>query len=328
MVDLFPIEEEFKKGRCQIFGKIVSSLAGPLISAGTALFEGSKNRDQQSKQFSQAQNFDREMAQNSIQYRVEDAKKAGLHPLYAIGANTYSPSSAFVGGQASPGIADAGRHIGQGVSDFFSQRDSQRLKDMQLALLDGQIKETDARADYYKALAAKDRQNTGGLGVMSEVPQPQVKKGRMSHTFAEMPGQQPLLPQESMIEVQPTPQKSKKAKKPGIVSGEHAGYQEFILPGGLPILLPASEEGALAEVMEAVPWYMWPGIIQHNSRFYGDPWLNDFRDFSLWGAESKNVYPRAKDKKKGRMFRKEDQRESPFWKQGKRWLEGLLPSFK
>lgn len=47
----------------------------------------------------QAQNdaTQREFAQSGIQWRVEDAKKAGIHPLYALGANPVNFSPTTVG---------------------------------------------------------------------------------------------------------------------------------------------------------------------------------------------------------------------------------------
>lgn len=40
-----------------------------------------------------------DFAQNNIQWRVQDAKKAGIHPLYALGASPMFPNVSFVGGQ-------------------------------------------------------------------------------------------------------------------------------------------------------------------------------------------------------------------------------------
>ena len=34
--------------------------------------------------------YQKQFAQHGIRWKVEDAKAAGLHPLYALGANTHS----------------------------------------------------------------------------------------------------------------------------------------------------------------------------------------------------------------------------------------------
>lgn len=57
-------------------------------------------------------------AKNGIQWKVEDAKKAGIHPLYALGAPTMSFSPTAVGGSSWAGDAgqDISRAIGAGMS--------------------------------------------------------------------------------------------------------------------------------------------------------------------------------------------------------------------
>lgn len=58
----------------------------------------------------------KEFAQQGVRWKVEDAKAAGIHPLYALGANTVSFSPSFVGdtGLAS-GVAAAGQNVGRAV---------------------------------------------------------------------------------------------------------------------------------------------------------------------------------------------------------------------
>lgn len=76
----------------------------------------------------------KEFAQQGIKWKVEDAKSAGIHPLYALGASTHSFSPVSVGGAAYPGdpgvvqstpaidtgmpnaLANAGQDIGRAVS--------------------------------------------------------------------------------------------------------------------------------------------------------------------------------------------------------------------
>lgn len=100
--------------------------AGALISAGSKIiggFLGNKSAEKQA-----AQNFERnaalqkEFAQSGIQWRVEDAKKAGIHPLYAVGANTptYTPVSS-VGGTDYSFLGSAGQDIGRAVNATRSE---------------------------------------------------------------------------------------------------------------------------------------------------------------------------------------------------------------
>ena len=87
-----------------------ASIAGSLLSSGGG----------QNKGITDAYRAEDKRARERI-YRtsVEDAKKAGLHPLFALGSSAnFSPSGQYVsqtGSAAGEGIARAGEHIAEGV---------------------------------------------------------------------------------------------------------------------------------------------------------------------------------------------------------------------
>jgi len=91
-------------------------MIGPLIAAGAQLASGlmgaSSAKSAAKKQYQQQKEF----AQNGIQWKVEDAKKAGIHPLYAMGANTTSYAPVAVG-NTNPlsGLAEAGQDLSRAV---------------------------------------------------------------------------------------------------------------------------------------------------------------------------------------------------------------------
>lgn len=58
----------------------------------------------------------REYARNGIQWRVADARAAGIHPLAALGAQTSSPSAIQVGGGSSPSAPSLGSYSSPTVS--------------------------------------------------------------------------------------------------------------------------------------------------------------------------------------------------------------------
>ncbi len=271
-----------------------ASLIGSGISAGANIYQGVKNRQLQREFFNRNLEWQDTLSKTSIQRRTADAKKAGLHPLFALGANVSGGQPIQVSGGNDNSIANAGQGIGTAVSRMLDQNGKQ-AQALQLKLLETQIGESDARKQLLLSEAARNNQaGKSGLGIQQELPPGNVTVGELQQVAPDSAG---------LINVQPTPQKTHKKNRPGILAGENAGFQEFVLPGGQPIQLPASEEGSLSEVLEAVPLYMWPGIIRYNSKFYGDPWTNDFRDFTMFGKTSKNKYPRAKDKKPNRMFK-------------------------
>lgn len=87
----------------------IGSALGSVISGITGANAAKKAADKQYRQ-------QKEFAQNGIQWKVEDAKQAGIHPLYALGANTVSYSPVAVG-NTNPlsGLAQAGQDISRAV---------------------------------------------------------------------------------------------------------------------------------------------------------------------------------------------------------------------
>lgn len=92
-------------------------LAGSLVSGVAGLF-GSKMSSDAAEDINERNiALQREFAQHGIRWRVDDAKAAGIHPIYALGGSgaTYSPVNAphYDMGEA---VADFGRNLGQDIS--------------------------------------------------------------------------------------------------------------------------------------------------------------------------------------------------------------------
>jgi hypothetical protein len=94
----------------------------------------------------------------SIQQKVADAKKAGLHPLYALGASA-SHSPGFIAGQSptgsslSPGINQADHSIGNAVAEIGkiplqaeAQKRSEELHNAQVQSLNASANRDEAAA--------------------------------------------------------------------------------------------------------------------------------------------------------------------------------------
>lgn len=98
-------------------------MIGDLISAGANLIGGFLNREQ-SEDFNANQQYQalrnealqKEFATQGIRWKVADAKAAGIHPLYALGANTVSYSPVSVGGSPDTSLGSAVASAGQDVS--------------------------------------------------------------------------------------------------------------------------------------------------------------------------------------------------------------------
>lgn len=98
------------------------------------------------------ENLQREFAQSGIQWKVEDAHKAGVHPLYALGAQTTSYAPQTVGMSAADirpefapkstdfsGLANAGQFLGRAVHASSTNNSAQTaiLASLQQTQLEG-----------------------------------------------------------------------------------------------------------------------------------------------------------------------------------------------
>lgn len=92
------------------------AILGPLISAGASLLGGLFGRSSQDKANAQNIQLQKDFAQQGIRWKVADAKAAGIHPLYALGAQTHSFSPSLVGDTSLPtGLANAGQDISRAI---------------------------------------------------------------------------------------------------------------------------------------------------------------------------------------------------------------------
>lgn len=101
---------------------MLAEIAGPLVSAGASLLggiQGKKSSEQAQRdqmwwsalQMQQQKDF----AQQGIRWKVEDAKAAGIHPLFALGASTSSYSPVSFGSTADTSMPNALASMGQDV---------------------------------------------------------------------------------------------------------------------------------------------------------------------------------------------------------------------
>lgn len=82
-----------------------------LIGGGASLLGGLLGRESSRSSANRNIDLQREFAQQGIRWRVEDAKAAGIHPLYALGASPASFSPISVSDPLGPAIASAGQDV-------------------------------------------------------------------------------------------------------------------------------------------------------------------------------------------------------------------------
>lgn len=107
--------------------------AASLLGSAVGLYEGHSNRQEQ-----------RKYAQNGIQWRVADAQRAGIHPLYALGANT--PSFSPVSTYAADGIAQAGQDLSRAQTAAQDRRERERDRQHAVAVANTRARKDDPLA--------------------------------------------------------------------------------------------------------------------------------------------------------------------------------------
>lgn len=128
-------------------------MLGALIGAAASLGSSYLSNKASQKNANQQAQLQKDFAQQGIQWKVADAKAAGVHPLFALGANTHSYSPVSVGSDYS-GLASAGQQIGRAVDATTSPQG--KLANLQLALVQSQVEGANLDNDIKRAKLASD----------------------------------------------------------------------------------------------------------------------------------------------------------------------------
>lgn len=277
-------------------------VTGAMIGAGANLLGGVLSGSSSRRNVQRQIGFQREMAQHGVEWRVADAKRAGVHPVYALGAALPSAAPIPVGPGEDYGIAAAGQDIGRAVAatQTAEQRAEQQLR---VRLAQSQIDENDARAGYYRFLA------TGG-GARPNPPFPAVSAEGGSAPYQEVqmpqavqirPGDEYTVPGAfDVVAPKASDQMSARSGAPYIAAGLPPGSKEYRLTPNMAVLLPAAND--LGEALEplseslgiALMWYKIN--VQHYGREFTDLAFQEMglnpsvlKALRLWSRESVEV---------------------------------------
>lgn len=264
-------------------------VGGSLVSGGFSLLGGSLGNRAAKRARRQDIALQKEFAQHGVQWRVEDAKAAGIHPLAALGMQgvPYSP----VGFQDSLGsaLAEAGQSIGGAVSRTMTAgQKAQQL--LGLRLVQSQIDETDMRTRLLQSEIDRNRYEM----------QPQVQTFPVPDNGAVIEGQPLLSPQGTVLledsgvpsgQVLGTPAGviSAKASNEAVMAGDTPLWRNFKVAPGVVIGLPGGVSGDAAEVLESLAEspVMFAAVLRYNQQHHPEAaaWLKDMfgvKEQSSW----------------------------------------------
>lgn len=167
------------------------TIAASAISGGlNYLGQRSANKSAESI-FQQNAALQREFAQKGIRWRVEDAKAAGIHPLYAMGASipTYSPSSVSFG-NTMKGFADASQNIGRAI-DATRTSEERREHERDMRLIERERAAAEIRLLNAQAGAANRANNPPLPSVVKDPTDAVEQVGRSNAAQGILPGESP-----------------------------------------------------------------------------------------------------------------------------------------
>lgn len=218
----------------------------------------SDNKDQRNEAWFQADKneaLQREFAQNGIRWKVEDAQRAGLSPLFAVGGSgaAFSPNPITVGGGSSDGF---GERMGQSISRAVQGQSTAAEKALhvaQLRVLESQADKNQAEAFYYASQASRGVQTSGQSGSFP-----------------------PVLGPGSGIAGMVTPKApdaiAPRVNDQSLSATQNPFWERHQLGDGTVIDLPRSDEGP-AEAAENPT--LWPSILMRNVQQQGARWISD-----------------------------------------------------
>lgn len=114
---------------------------------------GLMNMNNQNKLAKRQEDLQREFAQNSIQWRVNDAKKAGIHPIAALGSQGISYNPSYVGGD----------NFGGSQASISTSTGDKEMNELNKRLLTAQVRQAEAEATSAERSLLPKPQNTGGV---------------------------------------------------------------------------------------------------------------------------------------------------------------------
>lgn len=264
-----------------IFGDILGAVGG---------FIGGK-KDRESAEFQQAVNIQQQerFAKEGIRWRVEDAKAAGLHPLYAIqGAGaSFSPNPIYTnfGETYSRMGQDLGRAATAVVS--ASEREAMALAKEEVA---SRIRRNDAEAMFYDSRRARELQDQNQVVVSAADPRGHATlEGIWSVDTPEGSFTQNVT--KGGITGYPLPPAAATADFITDQSPKPA-WDVYHVGSKLPMLLPSGTN--MSEALESISesTLLGAAIISMNLKHYGPGWGK--RMAQHFGVSESNIVDQAK----------------------------------
>jgi len=144
---------------------MLAALAPALISAGSSILGGILGNKNAEKQQNREYERQKEFAQSGISWKVQDAKRAGIAPLAALGSNLVSYSPQSIGG-GDYGVSAAGQDISRAIQSTQSSNSRTTAVTRTAAALS--LERGQLENDLLRAQIAKLNQPGTGPGIATD----------------------------------------------------------------------------------------------------------------------------------------------------------------
>lgn len=244
------------------------NILGAGISGAFGLLGSAQNRRASAAANQQNVQFQKEFAKHGITWKKEDAERAGLHPLFALGGSgaTFSPS---VRAHHDTSLQNLGQNLGRGVRSAMDDR-ARALHNAGLEESSARVRKDKSIADYYASEAARNRQADRSIKPVTN----QVydlhgnpisgSTGRIMGTQSSLQGHLGDVITDGRYMKNVPEQPTSRVNNPGITASQDIPlFMQVRSPDGDTYLLPTSEE--VSESIEnSLNPFFWPELIRQN----------------------------------------------------------------
>lgn len=102
---------------------LLGAIAGGLTGFAGDLYQGHLNRKHDKAVNAQNAELQRQFAQMGITWRVQDAQRAGIHPLAALGASGASASPSYQIGSSDNAYSNLGQNLSRAMGSTMNSQD-------------------------------------------------------------------------------------------------------------------------------------------------------------------------------------------------------------
>lgn len=245
----------------------------------------------------------REFAQKGIQWKVADAKAAGVHPLYALGAQTHSFSPVAIG--SGPGDMSS---LGQDLSRALNAGSTQEQRDQrQVNLANSQM----ARMNELK-LSEQEMKNSLLAAELMGLQRHSINQPPLPDAMSQGAGTFKLIPGQNIADVKglqdvikavPSEVVAHDSRYPERTAGSTPAFSRVRLANGSEVTVPSkflaesTEDMALLRYLMLGNQWLDEGIRGFRNRWDTSPlrWELDRRaSLVRWRNPPRDVHPRSR----------------------------------